>query len=665
MADIFVSYAREDRELAGSLVGILESQGWSVWWDREIGPGSSFSKVIEREIALARCVIVLWTARSVASDWVVAEASEGLSSHKLIPALLEDIEVPLVFRMTHSSNLVGWPRADRNDELAHLLDAVVRLIERPVVTELPAAPTPWPFWKPSAIAICLLAIAGLAYLGGSRFFSPSLTAASHSVDQQAPNDGVSTVLVEPIQNAVGDFAADITSHLTRAPQIRVVSARSAQDADFAVRGLQQGDRLVISLFDLNRQQTRLNFELELGDMGMYGAVQETVLRITQALNASYNRKTNSISNEDYLEYLSIQSEMRRYEDTQMREQLNERLENLIAKAPRFSEALAALCKLKQSEYADTGEAQPFTAAERYCLRALRLDKDNPVVLSALGMLYLLAGQLPEAEQSFQAALQASPTLTDAKHGLAQLRLKQGDLNAAVTEMREAQRIEPENWNLYHSLASIYFLQGSFEQAREQYEVALELAPDEMILYNDLGACYFMLEDFAGAIRNWEISLQGSEHYAALSNLGSAYYYEGNFEQALATYKRAIELNDSDYRLWLNAGEAAYHLSGEPAEPYYAKAVELGSVRLGVNPDAAEVLSALALANSSLGNEADGRRQAEQALVNGSSDIYILYDVAVAYSRLGDVEQRDKLLKQMVANGYSETLIARDANFKRG
>ena len=40
MADIFVSYASEDRDRILLLVEALESQGWSVWWDRELITGT-------------------------------------------------------------------------------------------------------------------------------------------------------------------------------------------------------------------------------------------------------------------------------------------------------------------------------------------------------------------------------------------------------------------------------------------------------------------------------------------------------------------------------------------------------------------------------------------------------------------------------------------------
>jgi hypothetical protein len=36
MADIFISYSKSDRALALKLSTFLESEGWTVWWDKSL-----------------------------------------------------------------------------------------------------------------------------------------------------------------------------------------------------------------------------------------------------------------------------------------------------------------------------------------------------------------------------------------------------------------------------------------------------------------------------------------------------------------------------------------------------------------------------------------------------------------------------------------------------
>ena len=63
MSDIFVSYAREDRERVEPLVELLETNGLSVWWDHEIIPGSTFENVIDDAILNTR--LVVWCGRKI------------------------------------------------------------------------------------------------------------------------------------------------------------------------------------------------------------------------------------------------------------------------------------------------------------------------------------------------------------------------------------------------------------------------------------------------------------------------------------------------------------------------------------------------------------------------------------------------------------------------
>jgi len=124
MSDIFISYASEDRARAKVLAGALERQGWSVWWDRKIPPGRQFSQVIKEAIDEAKCIIVLWSKESVNSDWVQNEASEGARRKNLVPALIDDVEIPFEFRRIQAARLVDWKGRSPHPEFDTLLEAV-------------------------------------------------------------------------------------------------------------------------------------------------------------------------------------------------------------------------------------------------------------------------------------------------------------------------------------------------------------------------------------------------------------------------------------------------------------------------------------------------------------------------------------------------------------
>ncbi len=114
MADIFISYKKEDFELAGRVVAALKLEGFEVWWDDGLTPKAAWDAALEREIAAAAAVVVLWTPRSVNSDWVRTEAHYALDRGKLVPAMMETCSIPLAFMLRQTVGLTQW-RGDRED----------------------------------------------------------------------------------------------------------------------------------------------------------------------------------------------------------------------------------------------------------------------------------------------------------------------------------------------------------------------------------------------------------------------------------------------------------------------------------------------------------------------------------------------------------------------
>jgi formylglycine-generating enzyme required for sulfatase activity len=143
MADIFISYASEDRAAAVRLADALAGQGWSVWWDPEIPPGETWDEVIEAELDAARCVVVLWSRTSVGKPWVRLEASEGQKRKILVPARIEDVTPPLAFRLIQAAPLMDWQGDPAHSGFRRLVRAVTAKLGAPPVEEpTPRAQTP-------------------------------------------------------------------------------------------------------------------------------------------------------------------------------------------------------------------------------------------------------------------------------------------------------------------------------------------------------------------------------------------------------------------------------------------------------------------------------------------------------------------------------------------
>jgi TIR domain len=128
MSDIFISYKREEQPTARKLADALESEGWTVWWDPKLRAGEHFNDVIEKALKESKCVIVLWSKRSVESLYVKDEAMYALDHDKLIPVAIENVSLPFRFRGVHTLSLLGWDGSKDFPEFRKLVDDISAIL---------------------------------------------------------------------------------------------------------------------------------------------------------------------------------------------------------------------------------------------------------------------------------------------------------------------------------------------------------------------------------------------------------------------------------------------------------------------------------------------------------------------------------------------------------
>ncbi len=165
MADVFISYCSQDRDVARSLANALAARGHSVWWDRDIVAGQSFDQVIERELESARAVVVLWTRDSVASEWVKNEAASAAERGVLLPATSDDARLPLEFRRRQAADLQGWdgdPSHEGFRSLCRGIDNLLGAPAAPPLTTREVSPARRRWLYPVLAAIAAIIVFGIA-----------------------------------------------------------------------------------------------------------------------------------------------------------------------------------------------------------------------------------------------------------------------------------------------------------------------------------------------------------------------------------------------------------------------------------------------------------------------------------------------------------------------
>ncbi|WP_332750561.1 toll/interleukin-1 receptor domain-containing protein [Hydrogenophaga sp.] len=181
MSDVFLSYASEDRERAGRLAAALGHMGWSVWWDRKIIAGQAFDQAIEHELETAGCVVVLWSVNSIASEWVKNEAAAASERDVLVPALIDNVKLPLEFRRKQAADLLGWQGNELHPGFQALCQGVAHAMRGAAPSPRPrprraAQPAPSrPRWVVPALTVLALVVGLGLYAVGSWRATPTVT----------------------------------------------------------------------------------------------------------------------------------------------------------------------------------------------------------------------------------------------------------------------------------------------------------------------------------------------------------------------------------------------------------------------------------------------------------------------------------------------------------
>ena len=129
MADVFISYSRDDAKIARLFADAFQSAGLTVWWDDALRSGEAFDESIERALREAKAVVVLWSTSSVTSRWVRAEATHADRNRTLVPVMIEACQRPIIFELTQTADLSHWQGDSEDKAWQGLVADVLRLIE--------------------------------------------------------------------------------------------------------------------------------------------------------------------------------------------------------------------------------------------------------------------------------------------------------------------------------------------------------------------------------------------------------------------------------------------------------------------------------------------------------------------------------------------------------
>lgn len=478
MANVFLSYDREDSGRARSVAEALEEAGHSVWWDRHIRGGSQFSKEIEEALARAEAVVVLWSIHSVDSAWVRDEAATGRDSGRLVPARIDRTQPPLGFRQYQTIDLSRWKGRKRSlRELVVAVESIGGPAEkdgtRREISQRAAISWSW-----LGSAVLIISAMALGYIAWTSLRSASSvpTVTVVAADGSAASGDLARDLMiklAKLQSAKADMLRLVVSDRAAAKQaemtfeVRATGGSNPSGASLALVSGKDHTILWSNDFDLhdgnraNLQQQlsftaarllgcaleglpargpRLSLELLRPYLNACTIIGETYAHDSSQAIPLLTRVTKAapkfepawskllIAEADRLQVLTIQ------EASSLRSQLRLHIEEARKTNPNLSEAYLAEIELL-----------PGTAfGERASLidRAISNDPDNVYALSARVAFRQDVGLMTGAVDDAQRAAQLDPLSPAMRNGYIGALAYAGRMDAAQAELLEAEQLWP-------------------------------------------------------------------------------------------------------------------------------------------------------------------------------------------------------------------------------
>jgi serine/threonine protein kinase/tetratricopeptide (TPR) repeat protein len=244
--------------------------------------------------------------------------------------------------------------------------------------------------------------------------------------------------------------------------------------------------------------------------------------------------------------------------------------------------------------------------------AIQHDQEYAMAWAALGGAYSLKGSflsltdlVRKGVEMERRAIALDSELADAHSWLGSGLLALGQVDEAIASINEAIKLEPENGQAFQALGrALWAGKGDFASAIPAFRRAIELNPEAGYSYLQLGLLLAWEGQYeeAEAVCRRAVELQdqyisgnaGLQVVGANARLGYVFYLQGRYEEAIREYERGLAfVASSDHALKERTSieiamkiGAAYHRWGKPEEAarFFDRALKAFDARVAKGAD---------------------------------------------------------------------------------
>ena len=573
-AEVFVSYARSDRERVLELVERMRSAGVGVWVDEGgIHGASLWGQEIVDAIDASKVMILMISDSSITSDNVVKELSIASEDKKpILPVYLHRSEIPKSMRYQLAGiQHIEFFEGQEDEAFQSMLVSLSRLGVSAGETEAKQDPPPETVPESQSIAtnapvstgrkgdlvtaLLALAVIGLVLMLVLRPDKSTETPGGQAVEEKkspaAPvKPSRTSIVVLPFRN-IGpqeqeSFLADgmseeIDAMLSMTPSLTVKNASRMKDPELGPRAIgdalkvdavltgtvrQSGGqlRVIVKLVDTKTEENIWAKTFDKTESDVFAVQREIAQSVAEGLKLKLGEgqedQLTKRQTKD-LEAYNLYIQGRKMWNTRTREGMRDSIEKFelaLAKDPQFALAHVGIA-----------DAYNFLVSYGY----------SPPKIST-----------PKAKEELNKAFTLNENLSEAHASMGWIYFNYDwDWDAAEKSFKKALAINPSNPEGRRWLSHLYMILGQVAEAMNEIEMGINIEPDSANMLITKSGYLLSIGRLNQSIETaMEAERKNPQFFPSYKHLGLAQAFMGNFDAAFETYKRGDKLYQGKYQL---------------------------------------------------------------------------------------------------------------------
>ena len=211
----------------------------------------------------------------------------------------------------------------------------------------------------------------------------------------------------------------------------------------------------------------------------------------------------------------------------------------------------------------------------------KIINSNPNYFKAhtnLGISYKEIGKFDKSLYFLKKSVQINPNYSEGFFNLGSVLQIKKQYNEAIINFKKALKINPNYYECMFNLGKLYSDIDQLDKSKELYQNVIKLNPNFYQAYNNLGSIYKIQGQYIEAINSYKKGIEvktGKKDLIGILNIGICYSDLEEYNKALDYYDQCLSIDDNFSEAWNGKGIICKELDNfSLATQYFEKAIEI-------------------------------------------------------------------------------------------